>query len=100
MREALGSMDWDFNTDCSTDTIWENFVDILNGNIEKYVPRCFRTYSYKKPWMNRETTEIIDKKRRSWIKLRNCTSDTNISVDKRSRNEATCTKSIRKEDLL
>ena len=30
MREALGSMDWDFNMDCSTDTIWENFLDILN----------------------------------------------------------------------
>lgn len=91
MREALGSMDRTFNMDCSTDTIWENFVKILNANIEKYVPKRSHTYSYKKPWMNRETAEIIDKKRREWIKLRNCTSDTNISAYKRSRNEATST---------
>ena len=89
IREALGSMDWTSNMDCSTDTIWENFVDILNYNIEKYVPKRSYTYSYKKSWMNRETAEIIDKKRRTWIKLRNCTSDTNISAYKRSRNEAT-----------
>ena len=61
MREALGSMDRTFNMDCSTDTIWENFVNILNANIEKYVPKRSHTYSYKKPWMNRETAEIIDK---------------------------------------
>ena len=89
MREALDGMDWNFSMDCSTDISWENFISILNSVIDKFVPKRSHTYSYKKPWMNSVTAETIDKKRRAWIKLRNCSSDNNISAYKQSRNDAT-----------
>ena len=89
MREALDGMDWHFSMDCSTDISWENFISILNSIIDKFVPKRSHTYSYKKPWMNSVTAETIDKKRMAWIKLRNCSSDNNISAYKQSRNEAT-----------
>ena len=89
MREALAVMDWNSSMDCSTDSTWENFVEKLNSIIEKHVPKRSHTYSYKKPWMNSETAKTIDKKRRAWIKLRNCPNASNISSYKNSRNEAT-----------
>ena len=89
MREALDGMDWNFSMDCSTDISWENFISILNSIIDKFVPKRSHTYSYKKPWMNSVKGETTDKKRRAWIKLRNCSSDNNISAYKQSQNEAT-----------
>ena len=89
MREALGGMDWNLSMDCSTDASWEKFVSILNSIIENHVPKRSHNYSYKKPWMNSETAETIDKKRRAWIKLRNCANDINISAYKQCRNDAT-----------
>ena len=61
----------------------------MNSIIDKFVPKRSHTYSYKKPLMNSVTAETIDKKRRAWIKLRNCSSDNNILAYKQSRNEAT-----------
>lgn len=39
--------------------------------------------------MNSITAEVIDRKRRAWTKLKNCTNDFNVSSYKKSRNEAT-----------
>ena len=89
MRDALTVVEWNPSMDCSTDSTWENFVEKLNSIIEKHVPKRSHTYSYKKPWMNSETAKTIGKKRRAWIKLRNCPNASNISSYKNSRNEAT-----------
>ena len=89
MREAIDGMDWNFSMDCSTDISWENFISIVNSIIDKFVPKRSHTCSYKKPWMNSVTAETIDKNRRAWIKLRNCSSDNNISAYKQSQNGAT-----------
>lgn len=89
MREALGDMVWEFNMCNSTDDIWISLVEYLNTLISNFVPLSLRSYSYRKPWMNSITAEVIDRKRRAWTKLKNCTNDCNVSSYKKSRNEAT-----------
>ena len=95
MREVLRKSTWEFDHLESIDDIWNLFSDRLCQIITDFVPKSNSVQSFKKPWMNKNTAESIDKKRRAWTKLRHCNNTVNCEKYKFHRNQ--CTNSIRIE---
>ena len=93
MREVLLESTWDFDTMESIDDIWNMISDRLCQIITDFVPESLRIHSYKQSWMNKDTAEAIDRKRRAWTKLRNCNNTENCDNYKSKRNM--CTNVIR-----
>ena len=93
MREVLWKSTWEFDHLESIDDIWNLFSDRLCQIITDFVPQSNSVHSFKKPWMNKNTAEAIDKKRRAWTKLRHCNNTVNCEKYKFHRNQ--CTNSIR-----
>ena len=93
MREDLRKSTWEFDHLESIDYIWNLFSGRLCQIITDFVPQSNSVQSFKKPWMNKNTAEAIDKKRRAWTKLRHCNNTVNCEKCKFHRNQ--CTNSIR-----
>ena len=62
MREVLQKSTWEFDHLESIDDIWNLFSDRLCQIITDFVPQSNSVHSFKKPWMNKNTSEAIDKK--------------------------------------
>ena len=91
MREVLRKPTWEFDHLESIDDIWNLFSDRLCQIITDLIPQSNSVHSFKKPWMNKNTAEAIDKKRRAWTKLRHCNNTVNCEKYKFHQ----CTNSIR-----
>ena len=92
MREVLLESTWDFDIMESIDDIWNMISDRLCQIITDFVPESLRIHSYKQSWVNKDTAEAIDRKRRAWTKLRNCNNTENCDNYQSKRNMKKCLK--------
>ena len=65
------------------------YTTIVCQIIIDFVPQSARSHSYRKTWMNKNTAEAIDRKRRAWTKLRHCNDTENCDNYKNQRNLCT-----------
>lgn len=91
MNETLTDCDWGIDDSCSAEEMWCHFSTKINTLIDTFVPLTTDKWVFRKPWMSRKTAETIDRKRRAWVKYRNCKSHDNWEKYTKVRNEATGT---------
>ena len=88
LNESLKDCDWNDKLK-NVDEFWNYFSDNLTREMRKHIPVSKGRERFRKPWMNKNTAEAIDKKRRAWVKYQNCRSDENFSDYKKYRDSAT-----------
>ena len=71
---------------------WDNFLDILNENIDKHVPKSRPSNrAKKKPWLNHDAISAIKEKKRAWKSYLLCKTKPKFQVYAEKRNKATPT---------
>ena len=67
LREAIQKVDWasEFENMSGTQSM-EKFYSVLDGEVDKFVPKKMRRKGNKPLWMNKNILRMIRKKRRLW----------------------------------
>ena len=90
IRANLQQVRWDEIQDSDMTLYWNNFVDILNNNIENHIPKIKpSSKAKKKPWLNRDSLNAIQDKKQAWKKYCLCKTKYNFQLYSEKRNKAT-----------